>query len=306
MNMLTIRNYLLHPRLLGIVLLEHFGTWLPDKTYIKALYYLWMRRPLDLNNPQTFCEKIQWLKLYYRKPDYTTLVDKYLVKDYVSSIIGKEYVIPTISVWNSAKEIDWGSLPDQFVLKTTHGGGSSGVIVCKDKSLFNPEEACKKLNSSMKQDIYRELKEWPYKNVNRKIIAEEYISSGRELADYKWYCFDGEPKYCQVIQDRHSHETIDFFDTNWNHMDFIGLNPRVKHADTVPMRPNMLELQISIARKLSTGIPFVRVDLYEVNNCVFFGEITLYPSSGLGSFNPPEYDYYLGTLLRLPIPSQIN
>ena len=299
--MLPIREYIYHPRLLLLVLLEHFGTWLPDALYIKAQFYLRMGYPLNLKEPRSFCEKIQWLKLFYRVPLFTTLVDKVSAKEYVSKLITSDHIIPTIRVFNSINEIDWDILPNKFVMKTTHGGGSSGVVICRDKSSLNKEDTCKKLASSMKQDIYKLLKEWPYKNVQRRIMVEKYIDNGgNDLIDYKWYCFNGEPVFCQVIKDRSSQETIDFFDASWKHMDFVGLNPRVTNAREIPCRPEKLELQKLIARKLSANLPFLRVDLYEVNGNVYFGELTLYPSSGFGRFEPPEYDYHLGMLLDLP------
>lgn len=274
-----------------------------EALYLKARFRLEMGYSLNLKHPQTFSEKIQWLKLYNRRPEYTTMVDKYAVKAYVAAKIGQEYVIPTLGVWNTPEEIEWDKLPRQFVLKTTHGGGSGGVVIIKDKESIDKGAVIRKLSSSLKQDIAYYSCEWPYQNVPRKIIAEEYIEPEEgvaDLPDYKWFCFDGEPRYCQVIQDRHSHETIDFFDTEWNHQEFIGLNPAVSHAVSPPNRPKNLETQINIARKLSKGMPFSRIDLYEVNGKEYFGEITLYPASGFGVFSPDKYNDTLGRMLTLP------
>lgn len=301
--MLPLKDYLANPAILFSSLLEHYGTWIPERIYLKWLFRLKTGNRLDLIHPQSFGEKIQWLKLYNRKPEYTEMVDKIAVKGYVADILGSEYVIPTIGVWDNPDEIDWDSLPFQFVLKTSHGGGSSGVVICKDKSSFIKQEAISRLKKSMRNDIYRILKEWPYKNVPKRIIAEEFICpehDAKDLADYKWYCFNGEPVFCQVIQNRSIKETIDFFDTKWVHQDFIGLNPLAIHATEQPSRPHDLEGQIRIARKLSKGIPFVRVDLYQAEERIFFGEITFYPMSGFGRFVPEQYNTVLGNMLVLP------
>ena len=301
--MLPIKEYIKRPRTTAIVLLSHFGQWLPDKTYLKIMFRLKMGHKLNLRNPKTFSEKIQWLKLYNRRPEYTTMVDKYAVKEYVAQKIGSEYVIPTLGVWDKPEEIDWESLPNQFVLKTTHGGGSEGVVICTDKSCFDKHQAIGKLKVSMKQDVYRYSKEWPYKNVIRRIIAEQYIDpkpNVSELPDYKWYCFNGEPKFCQVIQDRSTKETIDFFDLDWRHQDFLGLNSDAGPAAERPSRPANLDTQIRIARGLSKDIPFSRIDLYKTGDSTYFGEVTFFPASGFGQFRPEQYNEILGQMLNLP------
>ena len=288
-------------------ILQKLNFMFSDKMYLKLLFRLKMRYKLNLKNPKTFSEKLQWLKLYNRKPEYTKMVDKYAVKEYVASILGKEYVIPTLGIWKTPEDIEWDKLPNQFVLKTTHGGGSSGVVICKDKAFFDKKKAIVKLQHSMKQDIYSALREWPYKNVPRRVIAEQYVEPGpnkNDLSDYKWYCFNGEPKFCQIIQDRSSNETIDFFDTKWKHQEFVGLNPvsgpALGHAAIVPECPVNLETQIHIARELSKGIPFSRIDLYETAGHTFFGEITFYPASGFGVFTPNQYNEIIGQMLVLP------
>lgn len=311
-DMIKLFNYYRHKFYLFV--LRHLFYWLPDTTYLKLLYRFKMGHRLNLRNPKTFTEKLQWLKLYNRKPEYTKMVDKYAVKDYVSGVIGPEYIIPTIGVWNKPEEIDWDSLPNQFVLKTTHGGGSGGVVICKDKETFNKEEAIRKLITSMKSDIYKSFREWPYKNVPKRIIAEKYIASesktvSKDLPDYKFFCFDGEPKYCQVIRDRHTMETIDFYDMDWNHQDFIGLNPveldgilSVPCNGLLPVpRPECFEKMKELCRKLAKGIPFLRVDLYDINGSVFFGELTFYPAAGIGTFTPEEWTIKLGDMLTLPV-----
>lgn len=282
----------------------------PDRLYLRLRFKCEMGYKLNLDNPRTFSEKIQWLKIYDRKPEYTTMVDKYAVKDYVANKIGYEYIIPTIGVWNKPGDIDWDALPSKFVLKTTHDGGSGGVVVCKDKSTFDKKEAVRTLEKSLHSDIYWQLREWPYKDVPKRIIAEQYMADGKnsDLPDYKFFCFDGEPKYCQVIRDRRSNETIDFYDMEWNHMPFVGLNPVASNGLapvasnglTPVARPTHLVEMIEICQKLSKGNPFSRIDLYVIDNKEYFGEITFYPASGMGEFKPDEWNTHLGDLINLP------
>ena len=285
------------------VMLMNLNWLFPTELYLKCLFRLNTGNKLDLNDPKTFGEKIQWLKLFDRKQIYSRMVDKATVKEYVGSIIGNEYIIPTLGIWDKPYQIPWNDLPNKFVLKTTHGGGSSGVVICKDKTCFSTDTAITRLNHSMKQNIWRKLREWPYKNVKPRILAEKYIDplSEDDLTDYKWYCFDGEPKYCQVIQNRSKKETINFFDTNWKHQEFVGLNPSAVQATVIPSRPRRLDKQLEIARLLSQNIPFVRIDLYEDGDIVYFGEITFYPRSGMGSFKPIRYNDILGQMIKLPI-----
>lgn len=295
------------PNRLIVGLLYKYGRILPDKLLLSCLMRAKCGYWPNWENPKTFCEKLQWLKLNDHNPEYTRMVDKYAVKEYVAGIIGSKYVIPTLGVWDTPEQIEWDKLPDRFVLKTTHGGGNTGVVICKNKDTFDCENAIKKLKKSLKQDIYRDLREWPYKHLHRRIIAEEYIEPvppKDDLPDYKWYCFGGKPRYCQVIQDRTRNETIDFFDTEWQHQDFYGLIPMtgnsIGKAKVSPTRPTNLETQIHIACELSKDIPFCRIDLYEVDKKCYFGEITLYPASGFGVFMPDQYNEILGRMLELP------
>ena len=260
-----------------------------------------MRHKLDLHNPKTFSEKLQWLKLYDRRPEYTTMVDKYAVKEYVSTIIGSEYVIPTLGVWDKPEDIDWDSLPEKFVLKTTHGGGSSGVIICRDKATFDREKTIAKLKKSMKQDLYGFSKEWPYKNVPRRIIVEQYIEAeNNDLPDYKFFCFDGVVKGLFVATDRQTPGVdvkFDFFDANFNHLPFRQGHD---HAERTPIKPANFELMKNLASKLSKGIPQVRVDFYDLGDCVLFGEMTFFHFSGSMPFEPEEWDFRFGEWIKLP------
>lgn len=255
-------------------LVKHLGFLISDKTYLKLRYRFQMGEWPNLDNPTLFTEKIQWLKLHNRHPQYSIMVDKYTAKDYVTSRIGNEYVIPTLGLWNSPKDIEWDKLPNQFVLKTTHGGGNGGVVICRDKISFNKKEAIRKLAENQRSNIYDNLREWPYKDVKPRILAEELIESGdsesKDLTDYNFFCFDGEPTYCQVIRNRSIKETIDFYDMQWNHMPFVGLNPKCTNGETPVPKPSQLEVMISLCRKLSIGIPFIRIDMYVVGDRFFW------------------------------------
>ena len=296
-----IYNYIKKPNLLGISILSRFAPIIPDKQYLKWMFRLQMGYKLNLDNPKTFCEKIQWLKLYNRKPEYTQMVDKFAVKEYVANIIGDEYIIPTLGVWNKFEDIDFDKLPNQFVLKTTHGGGGGGVVICKDKTTFNIDKAKSILERSLKQDIYTSLKEWPYKNVKKRIIAEEFIETDNgELKDYKLFCFNGIPRYCQVIAGRETDiTTIDWYDREWNHQHFH--EPKdYPFSEKGHSRPRCLDEMWNIATKLSQGQPFLRVDFYEISNTIKFGELTFFPTSGFGGFKPIEWDYKFGEWIELP------
>ena len=276
-----------------------------DALYLKIIYRLEMGHKLDLKNPHTFTEKLQWLKIYDRKQEYIQMVDKIKAKEYVARIIGDEYIIPTLGTWNHFDEIDFSKLPRQFVLKSNQGGAGGGVVICRDKEKFDMDRARRKLEHSLKVNCYPKYREWPYKNISSMIFAESFIfdkiaKNETDLIDYKWFCFNGEPRYCQVIQNRSTKETIDFFDTEWNHQSFVGLNPSAKSATIQPKRPLHLDKMMSIAKTLAKNILFCRIDLYEVNNCVYFGEITFYPASGFGRFAPARYDEILGEMLHLP------
>lgn len=273
-----------------------------DATYLKVRFRLIMGKKLDLKNPQTFSEKLQWLKLYDRRPEYTTMVDKYAVKDYVAGIIGKEYIIPTLGVWDRPEDIEWDKLPNRFVLKTTHGGGSEGVVICKDKQTFDREKAIKTLKSNMHND-WRIQMEWPYKNVPHRIIAEEFIDPSpetKDLSDYKFFCFDGVVKGLFVATERHKEGEdvkFDFFDADFNHLPFKQGHD---NAQPCPPKPHNFDLMKQVAARLSKGYPHVRVDLYDTGDRVLFGEITMYHFGGMVPFRPEEWDKLFGDMLTIP------
>lgn len=272
-----------------------------DKQYLKAQFRLKMGKPLNLRNPQTFSEKLQWLKLYDRRPEYTMMVDKYAVKEYVASIVGEKYVIPTLGVWDRVEDIEWDSLPNQFVLKCTHDSG--GLVICRDKSKLDIQNAERILNVSLSRDYYMGNREWPYKNVPRRIIAEKYIEPRpdiNDLPDYKFFCFDGEVKALFIATDRQKEGEdvkFDFFDADFNHLPFRQGH---ENASPTPTKPENFELMKKVAEQLSKGYPQVRVDLYDLGNRVLFGELTLYHFSGTVPFVPEEWDRRFGDMLNLP------
>lgn len=273
--------------------------WMSDETFIKLVFKATFGYELDLDNPQTFSEKLQWLKLYNRRPEYTMMVDKYRVREYIREKIGDEYLIPLLNVWNSVEEIDFDALPNQFALKCNHDQGS--VVICKDKSNFDVEDAKRKLARKLNRNHYWSIREWPYKNVKPCIICEQYMqddSGKEELSDYKVLCFNGEPKLIEVHRGRFGGgHTQDIYDLNWNKTKYY--QPDVPTSDEVMDKPVFTEEMISLSRKLSDGIPHVRVDWYYTNGHLYFSELTFYDGSGFDPFMDNQ-DLEIGSWLVLP------
>jgi len=273
-----------------------------DELYLKWKYRAIFGKKLNLKNPQTFNEKLQWLKLHDRNPEYVNMVDKFTAKKIAGSIIGDEYIIPTIGVWDNVDEIDFESLPEQFVLKCTHDSG--GVVVCNDKDKLDIDAAKKKLRKAFKTNYFYPDREWPYKKIKPRIIAEEYMESeSGDLPDYKFFCFDGVPKAMFVATDRATDVKFDFYDIEFNHLPFVWGH---EHADKDIPKPKGFELMKELASKLSQGIPHVRVDFYDVNGKVYFGEMTFYHWSGICPFEPEEWDYKFGEYIDLNIVKEHN
>lgn len=276
---------------------------LSDELYIKIWYRLKTGMKLHLDNPQNYNEKLQWLKLYDHNPLYTIMVDKYAVKNYVTKQIGPQYIIPLVGVWDKPQDINFDSLPNQFVLKTTHGGGGGGVVVCKDKTNFDIKKAIEILSDSMRSDGSILNKEWPYKNVPRRVIADTYMEDLKynELRDYKFFCFNGEPKIMFIASGRMSNPEpyFDFFDMEFNHLNIKSAHPCSPEGE-LPVKPDSFDEMKKIAAKLSEGIPHVRIDLYEVNGQVYFGEYTFFHWGGCGSFEPEEWLTIMGDWIKLP------
>lgn len=270
-----------------------------DSKFLKKKFRILMNKNLNLENPKTFNEKLQWLKLFNRNTLYTKLVDKYEVKQYVSKILGDEYIIPTIGVWDSDKDIDFSKLPNQFVLKCTHNSGL-GMFICKDKKKINYKKVRNGLKKGLNENYYLSGREWPYKNVKPRIIAEQYMEDKLGgLVDYKFFCFNGYVDCVMVCIDRHINDPkFYFFDDKWN---LLRINQRGKDAakDFTLEKPKNLEKMFEIASKLSKNIPFVRIDLYECNEKIYFGEYTFFPQSGFDENLLPETDLYFGNLITL-------
>lgn len=299
--------YLLHNRAQFCdSIVKNFLVFLPDKLYLSLRYRCIMGKWIDWKDPKTFTEKMQWLKIYDYKPEYTQMVDKLAVKDYVAARIGDEFIIPTLGVWNRVEDIDWESLPEQFVLKTTHGGGGCGVVVCPDKATFDKDKATKKLEVSMQSNSGLTYREKPYLNVPRKIIAEKFMvgnkvdnsSQKTDLPDYKFFCFNGKVRFFKIDFGRFIEHHANYYSINGELLPFgeKGLEPDPNHIEIMP---NNLKDMISIAECLSERFKFLRVDLYNVNGKIYFGELTFYPAAGLLPFVPKEWDGKLGNLLTL-------
>lgn len=284
---------------------SHFPfTWLPDSFILKLKYRLRMKKKLNLDNPITFNEKLQWLKLNNRKNEYTTMVDKYEVKSYVEKKIGEKYIIPTLGIWEHFDEIDFAILPNQFVLKCTHDSG--GLVIVRDKTKMNIANIRDVIEKSLKRNFYYLGREWPYKNVKPRIIAEKYMTdNGEDLEDYKIFDFNGVPKVILVCRDRFKNAglTEDFYSDEWEHLDIERPN-HPNAGENIP-RLAQLEEMLEFARLLSKDIPFVRTDFYTINHKVYFGELTFYPAGGFEGFRPEEWDKKLGDWLILSLSGEV-
>ena len=278
-----------------------FYRFVNDEKYLKKVYEIRTGKRLDLGNPTTFNEKLQWLKLYDRKPEYSLLVDKYEVKKVISERIGDKYIIPTIGVWDCVEDINFDELPEKFVMKCTHNSG--GLVICKNKADLDVEKVKDKLSKALKINYFYRSREWPYKNVKPRIIAEKFMKDSNQENDgslnvYKIFCFGGKPYIIQTIQnDKTPEETIDYFDTDWN---LLELRQNFPNSKQPLSKPQTLEEMLTLAEKLTKGHPFLRADFYEIDGNVYFSELTFFSDGGMASFEPEEWDYKLGDLIELP------
>lgn len=276
-----------------------FGLYdkMPDAEYLKRKYRACMGKELNLENPQTFNEKLQWLKLYDRKPEYTMMVDKVRVRDYIARTIGEEYLIPLLGIWEDPEDIDFDTLPEQFVLKCNHNSGL-GMCICKDKSKLDIPKVKRELKKGLKQDYYLTGREWPYKDVPRRIVGEKYMvdESGTELKDFKVMCFGGKAKLIQVHRGRFEKHTQDFYDTEWNKKDIYQM---CDQTNIIMDKPSFLDEMLALSEQLSVNIPQLRVDWYGINDKLYFGELTFFDASGFDYFEPEEWDYTLGSWIDL-------
>lgn len=271
-----------------------------DQTFLEKAFQSKLERELDWNVPATFNEKLQYLKLYDRRPEYTRMVDKYKVREYITEKLGAQYLIPLIGVWDDPEKIDFSVLPEQFVLKCNHNSGL-GMCICKDKSKLNIRKVKAGLRKGLRQNYYLTGREWPYKNVPRRIIAEQFMQSDAGgLTDYKIHCFNGEPKLILVCKDRFAPTglTEDFYTPQWEHLDLR--RPTHPNATEPMAKPDELDQLLEFSRILSKDIPFLRVDFYIVEGHVYFSELTFFSASGFEKFEPEEWDQTLGDWLKLP------
>lgn len=276
-----------------------------DEDFLRKKFKIIMGHELDLDNPKTFNEKLQWLKLHDRHSEYTTMVDKYLVRQYIADKIGREYLIPLLGVWDTPDKIDFDKLPNQFVLKCNHNSGL-GMCICRDKSKLDISKVKRELKKGLRQDYYLSGREWPYKNVPRKIVAEKYLEdtasknlseSDRCLTDYKFFCFNGIPKIVYISKDHASEPRTDFFDMEYTH---LPLRMRDPNSKTPPEKPNNFDEMKELAEVLSKGMPFLRVDFYSVDGKIYAGELTFYHCSGFAPIFPEEWGVKLGEWIELP------
>lgn len=290
-----------NPRVvIQLVLMSPLTRILPDKIDLKLLYRACIGKRLNLESPCTFTEKIQWLKLYDRKSIYTQMADKFAAKEYVAGIIGKEYIIPTYGVWDSFDDIDFESLPNQFVLKCTHDSG--GIVICRDKCQLDICEARKVINRCLKRNMFWESREWVYKEIKPRIIAEKYIEATKEhaLPDYKFFTFGGKVKALFVATDREKNNietSFDFYDRDFHHIPVRNGHPNNPNG---VIKPTRYDEMIELAEKLSKGTAHLRVDFYEVDGKIYFGELTFYHYSGLVPFDPSQYDELFGSWISIP------
>ena len=286
-----------------LILVVHFFQKKPfcycvsDAAFLKIFYYAYHKKKLDLNNPKTFSEWLQWLKLHDRKQEYKMMSDKYGVRDYIAKKIGEQYLIPLLGSWDDVDDIDFDSLPEKFVLKCNHD--SAGLVICKDKKHFDIASAKKKLKKCLKRDYFWKDREDNYRGFPKKIVAEQYMNDGDkdELTDYKFFCFNGEPKFIQIDSGRFSDHVRNFYDTEWNFIDVQ--NGKKNDRNRLIDKPSQLREMLEIARNLSEGLIHVRVDLYLISNKIYFGELTFHHGGGGMKVIPEKYDYEWGSYIKI-------
>lgn len=287
-------------KLVSLVNGKELLRWLPDEAQIRLVYRLKMGRKLNLKNPETFTEKLQWVKLYDHKPVYTRMVDKYEAKGWIEEQVGAEYVIKTYGVWERFEDIDRDALPKEFIMKTTHDSGT--FMICSDKASFDWETAKKRMEKSLKRNYFVRSREWPYKNVKPRIICEELLKNadGKPLSDYKFYCFDGTVRMSHITFGRGSAEglSMNYYDRDLNVLPVQHYKYPRYHGEFTP--PKHYEKMVELAAVLSKGVPHLRVDFYEANDRIYVGELTFFTDGGFGAYDPAEFDKTVGSWMTLP------
>ncbi len=292
-------KYLRNPALVFFYLgLKGHFKFIPDEPYVRICYRIQMGKRLELDPPRTFNEKLQWLKLHDRRPEQTRWVDKYEVRKLIAGLVGEDHLFPLLGVWDRAEDVDFDRLPDRFVLKCTHDSG--GTVICRDKSRFDVRAARRKLAAGLKRNYYWAGREWAYKDVRPRIIAEPLMAdeSGTELKDYKFFCFDGEPRLIQVDFDRFANHKRNLYDLEWRYQPFQLMFP-TDPGRVIPKPANLDEV-LAFVRRITPKVPFMRTDLYLIGRRIYFGEFTLHHGGGAEPFQPESYDEQLGTWIRLP------
>lgn len=302
-KIMKIENIINNPKKILMFFLEKgILNWMPDYQYLKVLYWVHEGKKLNLDKPTTLKEKLQWLKLYNRKPEYTIMVDKYEVKKYVASLFGDKYVIPTIGVWDAPEEINFEKLPKKFVLKCNHNSGL-GMCICKDKENLDLNKVRKNLKRGLRQNYYKLGREWPYKNVKRKIICEQYLENedGSPLVDYKFYCYGGEPRYFMYSLGEADHNVRNHkFDMELHSIDYLFKKIPAIKIEEIDLPSNIGEM-IEIVKVLCKGFPHIRIDLYNINGKIYFGEMTFYTSSGFINIDSMEFSQKMADLIDLSL-----
>ena len=272
-----------------------------DELYLSWMFYHRLGYWPNLRRPKSFNEKLQWMKLHDNNPLFSLYADKYRVREHIVETIGEGYLIPILGVFEKAEDIDFDSLPNQFVLKCNHGAGCN--IICKDKNRFDRRAAIIKLNEWMAKDYSHLKREYHYASIERKIICEQFMTDNEtgDLRDYKFFCIGGEVQMIQVDMNRFSHHTRNIYDKDWNLLDVEISFPRDVTCTVAP--PRELPEMIAIANKLSKDFKQVRVDLYVINHKVYFGELTFFSGAGFSRYYPRKFEIELGKKLRLPMDS---
>lgn len=276
------------------------ATFLPDSWYVRHEFKRTLGKRLNIKNPQSFNDKITWIKLYERNPLMKVFADKYAVKQHVAKILGNDYVIPLYGAWDSFDEIDFDTLPNQFVLKATNAGACTGVVICTDKETFDRDAARIRLNKALKEDLYILGREWAYKGMHKRIIAEKFVQDSHgDLKDYKLFCCNGEPKFMSIDYNRSSDHRSIYLDMNWNRLPYD--DPGLKAPeDHIEQKPEGFDRMLEIARMFAKDFTFLRVDFYNADGHIYVGELTCYPGGGCHRFDPPSADLDCGDYLQLP------
>ena len=297
-----IGNYILHPLTIKDYISWKFVrhglyNYLSDEKYLSCRYSKKMKKNLNLENPLLFTEKLQWLKINDRNKLYTKMVDKYEAKEYIEAKVGKKYVVPTLGLYNSFDEIDFSSLPNDFIMKCTHNSG--GAVVCVNRGNLDIKAARKKINKCLNHNHYYSGREWPYKNVKPRIIIEKLLSNsdGSEVVEYNFFCFNGVPKLVMTCHgDKRIKRYNDFYDMDFNKM---NLKCEYDNSSIVEKKPKQFEQMVSMSKKLSENIPHLRVDLYLCDDKIYVGELTFFHWGGFCKFEPEMWDEILGSWIDL-------